>query len=1159
MVLYSRYTVFIIAFLFFGQFTTAQSTDILRSKQIKTYQDTIALDSLIIIPSSFSILTSSARKLDSSDYEVLFSESKLILKSSINANDFPLQTNFKVFPFDLQKSYYHKKFEVKTKSNDNTSDKMSYYRFSTQQKSNSLLGLDDFQKSGNISRAISLGNQQNVSVLSHLNLQIRGRISDELELLASISDDNIPIQPDGNTQQLQDFDKVFIQIMHKNGQITAGDFEMRNPNSFFLRYYKKAQGANASVDLNLKSKANMKVYGGVALSRGKYARNTIIGIEGNQGPYKLIGANFERAIIVLSGTEQVYVDGKLLKRGQNYDYIIDYNSGEITFMPSFPINKDKRISVEFQYSNRNYARYLANAGFEYNSQKWKFATHYYIENDLKDQPLDMDLSTEQQQLLYGIGDSLQYAISPSVDSVGFNNNEVLYKKVDSLGYSPVYVYSTSPDSAIYRLAFSLVGAGNGNYQQQNNTSANGRVFKWVAPVNGVKQGDYEPVLLLVTPKKKQLLTGIAEYKINKNTLLHTELAFSNEDLNTFSPYDKENNTAPAFKINFQNVLPLSKKSNSWKLRTKANYEYTDANFKPIERFRSVEFNRDWNANDINGKSQQLSKLDLQLEKENQGYLNYSFEDFRAQGFYNAQRNAVKILLKNNSWSTIGNVSLTNTNQEFQYSGFLRHYLKVEKTLKYFKLGILENAENNQFKFNASDSLLLNSFQFQEVEAFAQTQDTAKHFLRLHYKWRKDLLPKGNSLKLAMDAQEVGLNYSLLKSKVNRINFIANYRQLQVLDTTLSKQKPQQTANARIEHFLNMAKGSVKAQTFYQLGSGMETAKEFSYLEVAPGQGVYSWIDYNDNGVKELNEFEVAAFQDQANYIRIYLPSTDYIKTYNNQFSTSIMLNPSRVWRRSELGVLRFISHFSNQLIYRSSLKTLNSDWRSFANPVSHQLSDDSLMNLNSSFRNTFYFNRSHPKFGVDYTFSKNENKILMMNGYESRFNQQHQLKLRWNISRKLLLQIESKLGNNNALSDYFSSKEFDISYYEEQLKITFQPNRVFRVSVPIIFGEKTNAIQYGGQRSQSIKLGLQSKYSLLKKGSFTFDMQRIDLTYNSETNSSITFEMLEGLLPGTNYTWSFSYQRTLLKNLQLSIIYNGRKNESSNAIHVGSMQLRAFF
>ena len=53
--------------------------------------------------------------------------------------------------------------------------------------------------------------------------------------------------------------------------------------------------------------------------------------------------------------------------------------------------------------------------------------------------------------------------------------------------------------------------------------------------------------------------------------------------------------------------------------------------------------------------------------------------------------------------------------------------------------------------------------------------------------------------------------------------------------------------------------------------------------------------------------------------------------------------------------------------------------------------------------------------------------------------------------------------------------------------------------------------------------------------------------------------MLEALQQGFNTTWTFSVQRNLAKNLQLSLNYNGRKSQENNPIHNGGVQLRAFF
>jgi len=1125
-------------------------------KTITITSDTLIIDSLAIVPSSEIVYLGDAL-LSSDYYEFNYERAIFIVKNDSILNK-KVKILYRNLPVSFANSYEHKKITILEEPD---SIARNPFLFEYIPATEDVFYLNGLNKSGSISRGVTFGNNQDLAVNSSLNLQLSGKVANDINILASISDDNIPIQADGNTQQLQDFDKVFIQLFNDQWRLTAGDFFLEQPKSYFLKYNKKAKGGSFEIKLHPKKNDEFTTITpslSAAIAKGKFARNQFIGIEGNQGPYRLKGNDNEVFITVLSGTEQVFVDGKLLKRGNEFDYVIDYNTAEITFTANFLMTKDKRVIVTFEYSDRNYSRTLYYFNTEYKSKKLKLDLNVYSEQDLKNQPLQQDLTDEQKEVLSLVGDSLQNAVVPNFNLVEFSENQVLYKMIDTLGYDSVFVYSTDPDSAIFQLGFSQVGNNNGNYIQIQ-SSANGKVYQWVEPIGGVPQGSYEPVILLISPKKMQMVTLAGEYTFSEKSKINWEGALSNYDQNTFSTINNNDNIGYAFKVRSDNRISIKQENpNDWNIVTGAGYEYIDKNFTFLGPFRNIEFVRDWNlANLTFSSNQHLGMAQLGMEKKKKGSLIYQIDVLQNEREHKGVKNSLALNYRLKGFAANGNASYLFT-EGLNNTRFFRNKITLTQNIGWLVIGVDEELEQNRFFVNQSDSLSASSFQFLVWKSFIQNADTTVNKFTLSYQQRTDNAPLINQLTPTTKAEDIEAAYSWLKNKNHILRTRITYRKLNILEPTLSVNEPDENVLSRIEYVGKILKSAITLNTYYQVGSGLEVKKEFSYAEVQPGQGTHTYLgDLNGNGVNDLNEFQVAAFQDQANFIKIFTPTNDYVRTYTNDFNQGLFLNPETQWGM-KTGIKKFISRFANRTNYRVGRKV--SDKKDYYNPFIGGVDDSSLVTLNLGFLNTIYFNRTSTKWSMDYTYQDNQDKSLLTNGIESRRYFTRTLKFRWNLTRILTFNTTLANGVKSNKSQFFANQNFYLTHYEAEPKLIIQPNVKFRVTMLYNYKEKNNDEAYGGQILLAHKVGGEIRYNIATKGSFLANVNFIENRYdNSTNNETLDYEMLEGLQQGSNTTWEVVYQQNLSKHMQLSLNYNGRKSNDSPVIHIGGVQVRAFF
>jgi len=1138
---------FLLSFATFGQEKASNYKTIKRA-----VKDSIKIDSVSINPSFFKLKTKAGKTIDSTKYSVDFSTSILKLKSSVETDTIVIE--YLRYPNFITKTYRQLDNSIIVKD---SKARQKLFQIQNSNRKPDFTPFDGLTTSGSISRGVTIGNNQNSVLNSELDLQISGKLSDKVSLRASIQDANIPLQESGFSQRLDEFDQIFIEIFSKDWRIRAGDIDLGNTTSYFNRFSKRVQGLYVNANLSDKTSA----FASGALVRGQFTTSQFTAQEGNQGPYKLRGQNGELFVLVVSGSETVYVNGVPLERGENKDYIIDYNAGEIIFNSTFPITSEMRITVDYQFSERNYSRFTVYGGSEFKTETLKLNLSVYSESDAKNQPLQQNLSTEQVQILANAGDDRSLMTAPSAVEETFSENRILYRK-ELFGTDEIFVFSNDPSDQLFSVRFTLVGNNQGNYVLSNDSTV-ANIYEYVPPVAGIPQGNFEPIIQLVAPERLQIATLNGTYSPTEKTNVFFELAGSKNDLNLFSNTGDSNNEGFAGKLKVQQKL--IKKDSSWNVMALADIDYLQDNFRTVQRLYRAEFVRDWNLDNSQATQGNVSLGDqllfnsgVQLRHFKKGRVAYNFEYLDYSEAFNGNRHNLNANLRLGSFSIFSQSSALSSSTSVNTSKFLRSFNRIVYGKGNKWSGAKLALEDNEQTEKTTGNLTALSQKFTSYEAFMGIGDSTKVFVELGYIHRLNDSLRNNKLQRVNTSNTYYLKSRLIQNKTSNLQLFVNYRNLKAEDNT---SQDEQSLNSRLNFNQRLFKNVLILNTSYETNSGTLPQQDFTFVEVEAGQGNFTWIDYNENGVQELGEFEVAQFTDQGNYIRVLLPNQVFIQTHQNRFSQTVTFNP-QPWNVSENKSKKFWSHIYNQtsFLVDNKLRRNGSDFN--LNPF-EALNDDNdndpnRLGLNFSLRNVLFYNRGKQRYTTSYTYLTNKAQTLLSIGAQQSRLRSHQINFNHKFAQSWVLNAEAVLSNSESANESFSNRNFNINENQFQPKLSYIFNENAQFDVFYQFTNKKNTIENLETLSQN-NYGFSFTYNNAQKVALTGEFNYFDNDYSGNANSPVAFQILEGLQPGRNFTWSLIAQKKLTKFLDLNLNYFGRKTETSKTIHTGTVQLKAYF
>lgn len=1123
-------------------------------------------------------LFSGQRSLDTTWYRLNAKTGGLRLLKDLDSKQL-LVAQYRAFPLAVRQTYY-RYLPPNFKPDTTLLRDLSAFRPPPPKNYNPFEG-SNLQRSGSITRGIIAGNRRDVTIASGFKMQLNGEIAPGIQLNASLTDENTPIQPEGTTQRISDVDRIVIGLSSKNANLNLGDFDLAMNQGQFARINRKLQGISVKSTFQpastLVGEQNVRI--SAATSRGIYHSMQFNGQEGVQGPYRLYGKQGESFIIVIAGSERVYMDGQLLARGESLDYVIDYASGEIMFSAKIMMTSVKRIQVEFEYTTNRFSRSLVGAHATSAFLKDRHAPSGRISlgvNALREADAiafteELNVSDLELEVLKNAGDDPLAATVSGATLVQFDPKATYtqYVKRDTVIagiYQTFYrvMRSSSESSEVYRVRFTQVEQGKGSYIRIGEV-ANGITFRFVGPT----KGNYEPQRFLPMPQEKALVTMNSQVMVFPGLELNGEWALSRQDLNRLSQVNDNNNDGQALQLGL-NLKPIT--LGAWRLAAKGQYRHTGGSFEAFDRIRDIEFARQWNLGEpatgvgsgMKGFAENSREFEVGIFHTTRSALSVSGGAISYPGLFEANRLAGQLKTEQPKWpqtlyliEKIDSKDNANSNQSdwLRQKGTLRS--AVGKTPIQ---GVLSFEHEHKMIYNSS-VLQKGSFSFIDLQPEVGLKGS-KTSGRAGLEFRKE--------KKVLDDAFVPENWSLTGRAALNFNPLTwfnseselGFRHKRYTEEMKLKSQAQDASSLLLKGNIRATpwKRALEVQGFYEATTEKSPILQEIFREVLPGEGTFVWVDVNKDGLRQVDEFLPALSQIEGNYVRLLVPSDELKPVANVEARLRISLVPQRIWAQSTRRFAKIIRAIETQTIADVAEKTeetsLGKVYR-LAPEVLRQ--PEKTINGRFRFSQDVYLWRNHATYGASLQFLRLTNLSRLAAGVENRIQERWNIETRYNPTVAYRIRIMGLFEHNQQESKTFLTRNYNIYSQNVQLEVQFQPNVRNMFSLGVLLAQKEDRFANPAKSANIVRIPANIRLARAGKLQWSGLVEFASIRLEGSADGLAGYELTDGRGAGTNWLWSYQVQYSFNRLLRASVFYDGRTATTSPTLHNFRAQVNATF
>jgi len=1024
------------------------------------------------------------------------------------------------------------------------------------------------QKSGSLTRGFTVGTNRDLTLNSGLRLQLAGRLSDDIDVVAALTDENTPIQPEGTTQTLREVDKVFVELRNPTFNATLGDFNLEVDAARGGEYgalSRKLQGVTGSVNLSSGSRLPTSVSITAASARGTYHTNQIQGIDGVQGPYRLTGRNGERRLIVVTGSERVYVNGTLMTRGESNDYTIDYAAGEVTFSSKRLITNASRIVVDFEYNERAYSRNLLGTSIaaEAGGGAVTFRASAYQESDDPDSPIEADLSDEARTILAQSGNDRFRATLPGIRFVGRDSLTgrpagvyILKDTLIDARTVSILVYAPGDSNAFYDASFSpvdFVPPDSAGYVR----SSIG-VYRFA----GLGAGSYLPVRFLAMPQQHRVLNLNTDVSVTRSLNIRGEFAASTFDPNRLAPAGISDGSAytlgMAFTPKQNSIAGIDVGDVDLQLRLRQR----QAEFRPLDRAENVEFGREWDVATERTSDERIGELSLGWRVRPWLGVTGSYGSLARTGQINSDRWRFDADLRDSSSRAVRYQveRIRTTSEPTRIVGsWFRQQGDASTELWGLRPGARFESEDRSVTMSGMDSLRAGSFRYVDVAPRLEYNGTGSLVLRAEVQFRSEDSSVTGSMRHASDAVTQAYSGQWSPSRTMNTSITLNLRRVRFAEEFRLR------GNADGDYLLVRSQSKaagwdrfVESDLYYEFSNQRSARLERVFVRVQQGTGNYRFLgDLNANGVADEAEFEPTRFDGE--YVLLYLPGEQLLPVSDLKASVRLRLQPAKLVGSSAGFWSSLAKAVSTETFLRLDERSKDSNARNiyFLNLSSMLSAENTISGAQQIIQDLFVFEHDRD-LSLRFRVSERYGLIQLVSTTERSTIGEQSLRITSRFVPELTNQTDVIRRSELVVASVASPRARDLTFTTITTEFGYRPFPQWEAGFVLGGGEGENRTSSGVTRIRLNDQAVKMIYAIPGAGQVRAEFKREEVT-GRDVREALPFELTGGKPLGISWLWQTWFDYRFTTNLQLSINYAGRTEAGRSPIHTARVEARAFF